>query len=87
MRSIIILAIVSVAMVQKSRSEALKRRFSVLLVMMFCATVVVAGPASATPSGIVNGNHFGEYRNQDNGQHVGTGVGAGKFDNKRRGLR
>lgn len=57
------------------------------LVMMFLATSVVAGPVSATPSGIVNGNHFGDYRHQDNGEHVGAGVGAGKYDNKRRGLR
>ncbi len=60
------------------------------LVMMFCATVVVAGPASAAPSGIVNGNHYGDYRNPDNGEHVGAGVGLGKVDNiglYRRGLR
>jgi hypothetical protein len=67
----------------------LKKRLSVLLalVMIFCATAVLAGPASATPSGVVKGNHHGDYRNPDNGEHVGAGVGAGKYDNNRRGLR
>ncbi|HSK84920.1 MAG TPA: hypothetical protein VK902_16195 [Rubrobacter sp.] len=70
----------------------MKRRLSVLLalVMMLCATAVVAGPASATSSGIVNGNHYGDHRSPDNGEHVGAGVGAGKYDNVglyRRGLR
>ena len=70
----------------------MKRRLSVLLalVMMFSATAVLAGPASATASGIVNGNHYGDYRNPDNGEHVGDGIGAGKYDNVglyRRGLR
>ena len=71
----------------------MKKRLSVLLalVMMFCATAVLAGPASAAPSGFVKGNHYGDYRNlQDNGEHVGAGVGADKYDNVglyRRGLR
>jgi hypothetical protein len=70
----------------------LKRRLSVLLalVMMFSATAALAGPASAAPSGFVNGNHYGDSRNPDNGEHVGAGVGAGQYDNVglyRRGLR
>jgi hypothetical protein len=68
----------------------LKRRLAVLLAltMMLGATAALAGPASANPSRIVNGNHYGDYRNlQDNGNHVGVGVGAGKYDNMRRGLR
>jgi hypothetical protein len=58
-----------------------------VLAMMLVAVAAVAGPASATPSGIVNGNHYGDYRNLDNGEHVGAGVGAGRYDNMRRGLR
>ena len=58
-----------------------------VLAMMLVAVAAVAGPASAAPSGIVNGNHYGDYRNPDNGQHVGAGVGAGRYDNMRRGLR
>lgn len=58
-----------------------------VLVMMLVAAAAVAGPASATPSGFVNGNHYGDYRNPDNGEHVGAGVGAGRYDNMRRGLR
>jgi len=67
----------------------LKKSLSVLLAlaMMFGATAALAGPASATPSGFVNGNHYGDYRNEDNGEHVGAGVGLGKVDNNRRGLR
>jgi hypothetical protein len=67
----------------------LKRRLSVLLVlaMMFGATAALVGPASATPSGIVNGNHYGEYSHANNGNHVGTGTGMGKYENQRRGLR
>jgi hypothetical protein len=70
----------------------LKRRLSVLLLlaMMFGATAALAGPASAVPSGYVNGNHSGDYRNPDNGEHVGAGVGGGKYENiglYRRGLR
>jgi hypothetical protein len=29
----------------------------------------------------------GDYRNLDNGEHVGARVGAGKYDNNRRALR
>jgi len=66
-----------------------KRKLSVLLAlaMMFGATALVAGPASATPSGIVKGNHYGDYSNPDNGQHVGAGVGGGRYESIRRGLR
>ena len=54
--------------------------------MIFSATAVVAGPASALPPGN-NSNHYGEYSNTNNGNHVGAGSGLGKYDNKRRGLR
>ena len=70
----------------------MKKRLAVLLAlaMMFSATAVAAGPASAAPSGFVKGNHDGDYRNPDNGEHVGAGVGAGQANNiglERRGLR
>jgi hypothetical protein len=66
----------------------LKKRLAVLLAlaMIFSATAVAAGPASALPPGN-NGNHYGEYSNTNNGNHVGAGSGLGKYDNKRRGLR
>jgi len=66
----------------------LKKRLAVLLAlaMIFSATAVVAGPASALPPGN-NSNHYGEYSNTNNGNHVGAGSGLGKYDNKRRGLR
>ncbi len=67
----------------------MKKSLSLLLAlaMMFGAMAAVAGSASALPPGN-NGNHYGDYRNlQDNGEHVGAGVGAGKYDNNRRGLR
>ena len=58
-----------------------------VLATMLVAVATVAGPASATPTEIVNGNHYGDYRNLDNGEHVGAGVGGGRYDNMRRGLR
>jgi hypothetical protein len=46
------------------------------LVMIFSATAALAGPASSTPSSFNYGNRFGDIRNQDNGEHVGAGVGG-----------
>jgi hypothetical protein len=70
----------------------LKRRLAVLLAlaMMFGATAALSGPASAAPLSFVKGNHYGDYRNPDNGEHIGAGVGAGQANNmglERRGLR
>ena len=59
------------------------------LAIMFGATAVVTGPASALPPGS-NGNHYGEYSHNDNGEHVGAEAGMGKYENVglyRRGLR
>ncbi len=71
----------------------MKRRLSVLLVLaiLSSATGVVAGPAAALPQGN-SGHHYGEYSplHEDNGKHIGAGVGAGKYSNEglyRRGLR
>ena len=75
------------------RSEELKRRLAVLLAlaMMFGATAALSGPASAAPPVLfVKGNHYGDYWNPDNGEHIGAGVGAGQVNNmglERRGLR
>ncbi len=56
------------------------------LAMMFGAAAALSGPASALPPGN-NGNHYGEYSHENNGEHVGAGSGLGKYDNIRRGLR
>ena len=84
------LATIPVAVAPKRRSEALKRRLLVSLVLAMMLSATVAGPASATPSGYVNGNHYGDYSHDDNGKHFGAGVGAGKYANEglyRRGLK
>jgi hypothetical protein len=66
----------------------LKKRLLVLLALAMMLSATVAGPASAAPSGYVKGNHYGDEKNlQDNGEHIGAGVGAGRVDNNRRGLK
>ena len=66
----------------------MKKRLLVLLALVMMLSATVAGPASATPSGYNPGNHFGDQKNlQDNGEHIGQGVGLGRIDNNRRGLR
>ena len=86
------LATIPVAVAPKRRSETLKRRLLVSLALAMMLSATVAGPASATPSGYVNGNHYGEFSSylQNNGKHIGAGVGAGKYANEglyRRGLK
>jgi hypothetical protein len=91
MRQVLMLATIPVAVAPKRRSEALKRRLLVSLVLAMMLSATVAGPASAVPDGN-NGNHHGEYSPylQNNGKHIGAGVGAGKYANEglfRRGLK
>ena len=60
----------------------LTKKLSVVVaaaVMMVMAT----SPALADPPQVKgnNGNHFGDIRNDDNGNHNGAGAGGGKFNN------
>jgi hypothetical protein len=66
----------------------LKKKHLVLLALAMMLSATVAGPASAAPSGYNPGNHYGDEKNlQDNGEHIGNGVGGGRIDNNRRGLK
>jgi hypothetical protein len=92
MRPVFMLASIPVAVAPKRRSEALKRRLLVSLVLAMMLSATVAGPASATPSGYNYGNHYGDIAHEDSGMHIGHGAGLGKYENlglnpERRGLR
>jgi len=88
------LATIPVFVAPKRRSEALKRRLLVSLVLAMMLSATVAGPASALPLDN-NGNHYGNYGNYthpNSGMHIGAGSGLGKDNNlgldpERRGLR
>jgi hypothetical protein len=61
----------------------LRKKLAVLVAaaMMLVSVFAVAGPAVAVSDNFNgnSGNHFGDARNPDSGNHTGGGIGGGRF--------
>jgi len=60
-----------------------KRRLAVLLAVAMMLAMLLANAGMASAKSLViqgnNGNHYGDARHDDNGNHNGGGIGGGRF--------